>query len=309
MFGSGFNGDVNKIKILDVLNDGELHEFRIIKVCDHTENQRKAFKFHYDPEFNFYYRLSYVDKDNIKWFTETTFNQAITKAIFKEIEYYNKSIIEKHKADSINIDGFEYYNKNINKNEKAKYISIQLVKSGKYNKYFVQVLERENYNEPFIKSKSDIEKLFNKFKKSLELVKYANMNKRQTERFNYKFGSSSIADYEIMTDDIIKCINLINDNKHEELLDVNIDMLTNHTGNTISKQIKEIKKLKATEKYFDINKYVKQYTHERFRMAMCINDDEYLNGVMREIEDAFNKYIEEVDKCKETVIKYCYSRI
>ena len=52
-------------------------------------------------------------KDNIKWFTETTFNQAITKAIFKEIEYYNKSIIEKHKADSINIDGFEYYNKNI----------------------------------------------------------------------------------------------------------------------------------------------------------------------------------------------------
>ena len=117
MFGSGFNGDVNKIKILDVLNDGELHEFRIIKVCDHTEKQRKAFKFHYDPEFNFYYRLSFVDKDNIKWFTETTFNQAITKAIFKEIEYYNKSIIEKHKADSINIDGFKYYNKNINNNE------------------------------------------------------------------------------------------------------------------------------------------------------------------------------------------------
>ena len=263
MFGSGFNGDVNKIKILDVLNDGELHEFRIIKVCDHTEKQRKAFKFHYDPEFNFYYRLSFVDKDNIKWFTETTFNQAITKAIFKEIEYYNKSIIEKHKADSINIDGFKYYNKNINNNEKAKYISIQLVKSGKYNKYFVQVLERNKYNEPFIKSKSDIEKLFNKFKKSLELVKYANMNKEQTERFNNNFGSDSIADYEIMTDDIIKCINLINDNKHEELLDVNIDMLTNHTGNTISKQIKELKKLKPTEECLNINKYVKRYTHKR----------------------------------------------
>ena len=285
MFGSGFNGDVNKIKILDVLNDGELHEFRIIKVCDHTEKQRKAFKFHYDPEFNFYYRLSFVDKDNIKWFTETTFNQAITKAIFKEIEYY----------------------KNINKNGNNKNISIQLVKSGKYNKYFVQVLE--NYNEPFIKSKSDIEKLFNKFKKSLELVKYANMNKEQAERFNNKFGSGYIEDYEIMTDDIIKCINLINDNKHEELLDANIDMLTNHTGNTISKQIKEIKRLKATQKHFDINKYVKLNTHKRFRELMDINDDEYLNGAMREIEDAFNKYIEEVDKCKETVIKYCYSRI
>ena len=94
MFGSGFNGDVNKIKILDVLNDGELHEFRIIKVCDHTEKQRKAFKFHYDPEFNFYYRLSFVDKDNIKWFTETTFNQAITKAIFKEIEYSIRILIK-----------------------------------------------------------------------------------------------------------------------------------------------------------------------------------------------------------------------
>lgn len=286
MFGSGFNGDVNnKIKILDVLNDGELHEFRIIKVCDHTEKQRKAFKFHYDPEFNFYYRLSFVDKDNIKWFTETTFNQAITKAIFKEIEYY----------------------KNINKNENNKNISIQLVKSGKYNKYFVQVLE--HYNEPFIKSKSDIEKLFNKFKKSLELVKYANMNKEQAERFNNKFGSGYIEDYEIMTDDIIKCINLINDNKHDELLDVNIDMLTNHTGNTISKQIKEIKKLKTTQKYFDINKYANCCTHSRFRELMDIEDDEYLNGAMREIEDAFNKYIEEVDKCKETVIKYCYSRI
>ena len=284
MFGSGFNGDVNnKIKILDVLNDGELHEFRIIKVCDHTENQWKAFKFHYDPEFNFYYRLSYIDKDNIKWFTETTFNQAITKAIFKEIEYYNK---------------------NINKNGNNKNISIQLVKSGKYNKYFVQILE--NYNEPFIKSKSDIEKLFNKFKKSLELVKYANMNKEQAERFNNKFGSGYIEDYEIMTDDIIKCINLINDNKHEELLDANIDMLTNHTGNTISK---EIKRLKATQKHFDINKYVKLNTHKRFRELMDIDDDEYLNGAMREIEDAFNKYIEEVDKCKETVIKYCYSRI
>ena len=289
MFGSGFNGDVNnKIKILDVLNDGELHEFRIIKVCDHTENQRKAFKFHYDPEFNFYYRLSYVDKDNIKWFTETTFNQAITKAIFKEIEYYNK---------------------NINKDGNNKNISIQLVKSGKYNKYFVQVLERDKYNEPFIKSKSDIEKLFNKFKKSLELVKYANMNKEQAERFNNKFGSGYIEDYEIMTDDIIKCINLINDNKHEELLDANIDMLTNHAGNTISKEIKEIKRLKATQKYFDINKYVNLYTHKRFRELMDIDDDEYLNGAMREIEDAFNKYIEEVDKCKETVIKYCYSRI
>ena len=287
MFGSGFNGDVNnKIKILDVLNDGELHEFRIIKVCDHTENQWKAFKFHYDPEFNFYYRLSYIDKDNIKWFTETTFNQAITKAIFKEIEYYNK---------------------NINKNGNNKNISIQLVKSGKYNKYFVQILE--NYNEPFIKSKSDIEKLFNKFKKSLELVKYANMNKEQAERFNNKFGSGYIEDYEIMTDDIIKCINLINDNKHEELLDANIDMLTNHTGNTISKEIKEIKRLKATQKHFDINKYVKLNTHKRFRELMDIDDDEYLNGAMREIEDAFNKYIEEVDKCKETVIKYCYSRI
>ena len=287
MFGSGFNGDVNnKIKILDVLNDGELHEFRIIKVCDHTENQRKAFKFHYDPEFNFYYRLSYVDKDNIKWFTETTFNQAITKAIFKEIEYYNK---------------------NINKDGNNKNISIQLVKSGKYNKYFVQILE--NYNEPFIKSKSDIEKLFNKFKKSLELVKYANMNKEQAERFNNKFGSGYIEDYEIMTDDIIKCINLINDNKHDELLDANIDMLTNHAGNTISKQIKEIKKLKTTQKYFDINKYAKCCTHSRFRELMDIDDDEYLNGVMREIEDAFNKYIEEVNKCKETVIKYCYSRI
>lgn len=287
MFGSGFNGDVNnKIKILDVLNDGELHEFRIIKVCDHTEKQRKAFKFHYDPEFNFYYRLSFVDKDNIKWFTETTFNQAITKAIFKEIEYYDK---------------------NINKNGNNKNISIQLVKSGKYNKYFVQVLE--NYNEPFIKSKSDIEKLFNQFKKSLELVKYANMNKEQAERFNNKFGPGDIADYEIMTDDIIKCINLINDNKHEELLDANIDMLTNHTGNTISKEIKEIKRLKATQKHFDINKYVKLNTHKRFRELMDIDDDEYLNGAMREIEDAFNKYIEEVDKCKETVIKYCYSRI
>ena len=42
---------------------------------------------------------------------------------------------------------------------------------------------------------------------------------------------------------------------------------------------------------------------------MDIEDDEYLNGAMREIEDAFNKYIKEVDKCKETVIKYCYSRI
>ena len=286
MFGSGFNGDVNKIKILDVLNDGELHEFRIIKVCDHTEKQRKAFKFHYDPEFNFYYRLSFVDKDNIKWFTETTFNQTITKAIFKEIEYYNK---------------------NINKNGNNKNISIQLVKSGKYNKYFVQILE--NYNEPFIKSKSDIENLFNKFKKGLELVKYANMNKEQAERFNNKFGSGYIEDYEIMTDDIIKCINLINDNKHDELLDANIDMLTNHTGNTISKEIKEIKRLKATQKYFDINKYVKLNTHKRFRELMDIDDDEYLNGAMREIEDAFNKYIEEVDKCKETVIKYCYSRI
>lgn len=287
MFGSGFNGDVNKIKILDVLNDGELHEFRIIKVCDHTENQRKAFKFHYDPEFNFYYRLSFVDKDNIKWFTETTFNQAITKAIFKEIEYYNK---------------------NINKNGNNKNISIQLVKSGKYNKYFVQILE--NYNEPFIKSKSDIENLFNKFKKSLELVKYANMNKEQTERFNNKFGPDGIAEYEIKTNDINKCINLINNNKHEELLDFKIDMFMIPPGNTINKEIKDIKRYKATQKYFDINNYIKlQPSYNRFRGLMNIEDDEYLNGAMREIEDAFNKYIEEVDKCNKTIIKYCYSRI
>lgn len=288
MSGSGFNGDVNnKIKILDVLNDGELHEFRIIKVCDHTEKQRKAFKFHYDPEFNFYYRLSFVDKDNIKWFTETTFNQAITKAIFKEIEYYNK---------------------NINKNGNNKNISIQLVKSGKYNKYFVQILE--NYNEPFIKSKSDIENLFNKFKKSLELVKYANMNKEQTERFNNKFGPDGIAEYEIKTNDINKCINLINNNKHEELLDFKIDMFMILPGNTINKEIKDIKRYKATQKYFDINNYIKlQPSYNRFRGLMNIEDDEYLNGAMREIEDAFNKYIEEVDKCNKTIIKYCYSRI
>ena len=130
------------------------------------------------------------------------------------------------------------------------------------------------------------------------------MNKEQAERFNDKFGPGDIADYEIKTDDIIKCINLINNNKHEELLDFKIDAFTIPPGNTINKEIKEIKRLKTTQKYFDINKYAKEYTHNRFRELMDIEDDEYLNGAMREIEDAFNKYIEEVDKCKEIIIKY-----
>ena len=73
------------------------------------------------------------------------------------------------------------------------------------------------------------------------------MNKEQAERFNDKFGPGDIADYEIKTDDIIKCINLINNNKHEELLDFKIDAFTNPPGNTINYEIKEIKRLKTTQ--------------------------------------------------------------
>lgn len=288
MSGFGFNGSVNaerrfsNIRISDILNDEEIHEFKIIDTRKHTEKQKKAFKYKYDPKINFYYVLSYIDKDNKNWTTDTTFNQATTRSIFNEIEYYNK---------------------NVNKNINIENISIQLDKSGKYNKYFVQILKnKESYN-------SNIEELFNNFKKTLELIKYANMDKKQLEQFNNKFGSDSIADYEIMTDDIVKFINLINAGNHDEILNINIDMLTNHSCNTINNQIKEIRKLKATQKYFNINKYTNLYVHKRFRELMGIDDDEYLSRPMREIEDKFNKYIEEVNKCKDIIINYCYRRI
>ena len=117
----------SNIKILDILKDGEYHEFKIIKKCDgYSERQRNVYekyKRKFDEAYNYYYRLQYLGSESKyhKIFTNTTFYQLITKVISEELENYKN-------ANGITSNSILYI------------IKIACIKEGKYNSIMLKLL-------------------------------------------------------------------------------------------------------------------------------------------------------------------------
>ena len=168
----------SNIKILDILKDGEYHEFKIIKKCDgYSENQKlsyEKYKRKFDEAYNYYYILQYLgsEPEYHKKFTNTTFYQPITKAISEELENYKdvKDIIS---------DNVLYI------------IKIACTKEGIYNKYFVEAVSQYNYKKyeagdtgkKKLVSPDNYIKLFNEFKESLKYIKYTSFNESIKKEF------------------------------------------------------------------------------------------------------------------------------
>lgn len=296
MFGSKSNAtkSISKINIIDVLSDGKPHNFHINKVCLHTENQKKAFKFHYDPEFNFYYLLSFVNSDGLKWFTDTTFRQTITKAIFEEIKYYHENIEERCEI---------------------KDVIIHLVKNGKYNKYFVSVIHKsDDYKDPgfFANGRhySNIKLLFEEFKYYAEnALKTTPIEKDKRETFINNFNDDEInnlySQYKIYS----KIANLLKTKKY------NVDELKNHDpelfDDEIIKEMKDnIRKIKNIMKTRRFNKDIlfnEMYEEKRFKdykEVMNIEVNSYKGSYYRTVETLYNSIIEEINNQVKIYVNY-----
>lgn len=284
---------ISKINIIDVLSDGKPHNFHINKICLHTENQRKAFKFNYDSDINFYYLLSFVDKDNIKWFTDTTFRQAITKAIFEEIGFYCNNVEEREIKDVI----------------------IHLVKNGKYNKYFVSVIDKsDDYKNPgfFINGRyySNIKLLFEEFKYYAEnALKTTPIEKDKREIFINNFNDDEInnlyAQYKINS----KIANLLKTKKYnvDELKNCDPELFDDDIIKEMKDNIRKIKNIIKTRRFNKELLFNEMYEEKRFKNykeIMNIEVNSYEGSYYRSVEKLYNSMVEEINNQIKIYVNY-----
>ena len=78
----------NNVEIRDILGDYKYHVFKITGKYNYSEKQRKKYEESYknfDHNYNYYYRLSFVDEALENPTVNTTFYQPLTKAITNSI--------------------------------------------------------------------------------------------------------------------------------------------------------------------------------------------------------------------------------
>lgn len=233
------NSGFSSVKILDVLNDGEYHKFKIIKKCEYTEKQRKLMKY-FKEEYNYYYRLSFVDKTGNEKITDTTFYQPITKTISEELENYKK-------ANGIISNSILYI------------IKIACVKT-KYNNYFVEVVDKYKFEKKDNKDNKPLDfdnynKHFNKFKESLKYVKFINLTEKEKQEIINHYTPENLE----ITEQKIKFIDkVIKSYKEQDFYDLDISMFSFGFDNIIYKSCEDM--IKAMQDY-EIEKdcYNKKY--------------------------------------------------
>lgn len=321
------NSGFSNAKILDVLNDGEYHEFKIIKKCDYTEKQRKVMKY-FKEEYNYYYRLSFVDENGNEKITDTTFYQPITKAISEELENYKK-------ANHITSDSILYI------------IKIACVKT-RYNNYYVEVVgkykfEKKKENKIYTVPCDDYIKLFNNFKNSLKCIKYANIPEECKKEFIDAYTSEKLAEIENRVKEFAKFKKVYENNKRDisKCYNENISVFNFGTDRVVYKtigdiinamlkyDIKEVDSLhqfwltdnEAFESKFSTHRIEHKYEGKNaffgrsiigYDMDYCeyiCKEDFYKNQSLAKLSNSYNLCYENIDKdydiIREKILRFC----